>query len=36
MKKYACDKCGEKVGIFKSNYCPNCGAKMISEVQYNG
>lgn len=27
-KKYACDKCGEKVGVFKSNYCPNCGAKM--------
>jgi rubrerythrin len=33
MKKYACDKCGEKVGIFKSNYCPNCGAKMESEVE---
>lgn len=28
-KKYACDKCGEKVGVFKSNYCPNCGAKMV-------
>ena len=27
-KKYACDKCGEKVGVFKSNFCPNCGAKM--------
>ena len=30
-KKYACDKCGEKVGVFKSNYCPNCGAKMEKE-----
>ena len=30
-KKYACDKCGEKVGVFKSNFCPNCGAKMESE-----
>lgn len=27
-KKYACDNCGEKVGVFKSNYCPNCGIKM--------
>lgn len=27
-KRYACDKCGEKVGVFKSNYCPNCGARM--------
>ena len=27
-KKYACDKCGEKVGVFKSKYCPNCGARM--------
>ena len=27
-KKYACNKCGEKVGVFKSNYCPNCGADM--------
>lgn len=27
-KKYACDKCGEKVGVFKSNYCPNCGRRM--------
>ena len=30
-KKYACDKCGEKVGVFKSKYCPNCGAKMEGE-----
>lgn len=30
-KKYACDKCGEKVGVFKSNFCPNCGAKMEGE-----
>ena len=30
-KKYACSKCGEKVGVFKSNYCPNCGAKMEAE-----
>ena len=29
VKKYACDKCGDKVGVFKSNYCPNCGAKMV-------
>lgn len=32
-KKYACDKCGEKVGVFKSNYCPNCGAKMEGESE---
>ena len=31
IKKYACDKCGERVGVFRSNYCPNCGAKMESE-----
>lgn len=30
-KKYACDKCGVKVGVFKSNFCPNCGAKMEGE-----
>ena len=30
-KKYVCDKCGEKVGVFKSNFCPNCGAKMEGE-----
>ena len=30
-KKYACDKCGEKVGVFKSKYCPNCGARMEEE-----
>lgn len=30
-KKYACNKCGEKVGVFKSNFCPNCGAKMEGE-----
>ena len=30
-KKYACDKCGEKVGVFKSKYCPNCGAKMVAQ-----
>lgn len=30
-KKYACDKCCEKVGVFKSNFCPNCGAKMEGE-----
>ena len=32
-KKYACDKCGEKVGVFKSNYCPNCGTKMEGEEE---
>lgn len=32
-KKYACDKCGEKVGIFKSNYCPNCGQPKMVEPQ---
>lgn len=33
VKKYACDKCGEKVGVFKSNYCPNCGAKMVADSE---
>lgn len=32
-KKYACDKCGEKVGVFKSNYCPNCGARMVESEE---
>ena len=30
-EKYKCSKCGEKVGVFKSNFCPNCGAKMVNE-----
>ena len=34
-KKYACDKCGEKVGVFKSNFCPNCGAIMKGENNEN-
>lgn len=29
-EKYKCSKCGEKVGVFKSNFCPNCGRKMVS------
>lgn len=28
---YKCSECGEKV-IGKHNYCPNCGARMESEV----
>lgn len=32
-KKYACDKCGEKVGVFKSNYCPNCGRRMVDKQE---
>ena len=35
MKKYACDKCGEKVGIYISRYCPNCGAKMEEDLNGN-
>ncbi len=34
-KKYACDKCGEKVGVFKSNYCPNCGARMVKTDDFD-
>lgn len=30
-EKYKCSKCGEKVGVFKSNFCPNCGKRMVSE-----
>lgn len=28
-----CSECGQRVtsGYFKFNYCPNCGAKMVSE-----
>lgn len=29
IKKYKCPSCGEKVGIYTSNYCPNCGKKLI-------
>lgn len=27
-EKYECSKCHHRVGAFKSNFCPNCGAKM--------
>lgn len=30
-EKYKCSECGEEVGVFKSNFCPNCGARMVSE-----
>ena len=31
---YECDKCGYQVidESFRTNYCPNCGAKMDAEV----
>ena len=28
VKKYCCPFCEEKVGVFATNYCPHCGAKM--------
>ena len=27
-KTYTCDACGKTNGRHKTNYCPNCGAKM--------
>ena len=27
-KTYTCDVCGKSNGRHKSNFCPNCGAKM--------
>ena len=27
-KKYKCSECGIHVGVFNSNFCPNCGADM--------
>lgn len=30
-KKYKCSECGIHVGVFNSNFCPNCGAMMESE-----
>ena len=27
-EKYECSKCHHRVGAFKSNFCPNCGARM--------
>jgi hypothetical protein len=30
-EKYECSKCHHRVGVFKGNFCPNCGAKMEVE-----
>lgn len=27
-KKYKCPCCGHKVGVFNTNFCPECGVKM--------
>lgn len=27
-EKYECSKCHHRVGVFKSNFCPNCGCRM--------
>ena len=27
-KTFTCDRCGKSNGRHKTNYCPNCGAKM--------
>lgn len=32
-QKFRCSACKEKVGVFKSNYCPNCGAKMKGDKE---
>lgn len=31
-EKYECSKCHHRVGAFKSNFCPNCGARMEEEA----
>ena len=31
-KKFACSDCGYGNGRKQTNYCPNCGAKMATEV----
>jgi hypothetical protein len=36
IEKYKCSECGEKVGVFKSNFCPNCGAKMVEPQESEG
>lgn len=30
---YLCDQCGNAVLTGKPNYCPNCGARVISEEE---
>ena len=27
-KKYRCSRCKHKVGVFNTNFCPECGLKM--------
>ena len=40
-KQYVCDQCKDdgfwhkRVQHFKDNYCPNCGAKMDLEAEYD-
>ena len=30
-KVYTCDRCGCNIGFSKTNYCPDCGAKMTED-----
>ena len=32
-EKYECSKCHHRVGAFKSNFCPNCGARMTESEE---
>lgn len=32
---FACSICGDLIDVIKTNYCPNCGAKMDGDVNEN-